>query len=120
METQELRQLPGTLSVCPDCHGPIVWAKLMATPLNRGGKDMAFNPAEDPHGRVAVRPEQLGQNPTKLWARPLEADEEPDPFWEEILAMPHSSSCPAVSRPDRPPSFDGTNVTELAEWRRGR
>lgn len=111
------RRLPGTQSVCPDCREPIVWARLVATTMNRGGKDMAFNPTEDPLGRVAVYLERAPR-PTRLFARPLLPGEEPDPDWDELLASPHSPTCAA--KPPPPPSFDGTNVTELAAWRRNQ
>jgi hypothetical protein len=109
------RRLPGTLSTCPNCRQPVVWATTVGGPRGPGGKLMAFEPVESPLGRAAVKPDSQ-HRPSRLFARMLDPDE--DPFYElgEYQGLPHSAVCSANRRP---PTFDGSNVTELAAWRRG-
>lgn len=81
------RRLPGTPEPCDHCGVLVVWATTVASPRGPGGKAQAFDPVEDPRGRVAVRPAH-----GRLLARALEKDEVHDPPLE-YLGMPHVATC---------------------------
>lgn len=99
---------------CEDCRQPIVWAITVASPTGAGGKNQAFNPVEDPAGRVAI----TNPHRTQMRARALTGDEIHDPRVGEFLGMPHAATCAARQTPaaDAP----AAPVVQLADRRRYR
>lgn len=97
---------------CRDCRQPIVWAITVASPTGSGGKNQAFNPTEDPAGRVAITNPHRAQ----LRARALTGDETHDPRIGEFLGMPHAATCTARQTADQPTA----PVVELSTRRRYR
>ena len=110
-EPRRLPAPPMARDRCRDCRQPIVWAITVASPTGSGGKNQAFNPIEDPAGRVAITNPHRGQ----LRARALTADETYDPRIGEYLGMPHAATCTA-----RMTETDVAPVVDLASRRRYR
>lgn len=107
------RRLPGIRTGCPACRREIVYALTVAGPNGPGGKRQAFDPFEDPAGRVAIIP--LGRG--RLHARALHKGETHDePL--ELLGMPHVATCPGAPAGTNPRLPD--EVADLAAARAKR
>lgn len=85
--------LPGRVTKCALCSGPIVFARTLPSPPKRGGKAMPLDPKTNAEGNVAVRDTGHG----RLVCRVLAKGEDHDHF-TELRAMTHFATCPGGAR----------------------